>query len=427
MSRLNPIVTAIRHAYAEAGVTAPFATVARFVHAYLEASVSAPFASASELRAVFDSDNRFLRDRAAFAESHEIEFAKALEDRYAVDEEIQSIDVGKSLNHGFYATDEFSRTIGYGREFVRKFGASEQASLAFSKSLSDPMFWSESSTLLFEKELRERASIDEVFSFQVEKPFGHKLTVSEQFDRTITYNRNFTDSAFFTDDIDGEASVDDDQTMHFTKRTLVGNDFRASEQFDRTVQFDRRPTDQTALSDQHEINLEAQRQSALRVSESHGLSVSKSFSNASALSDQPQLAVTKDQQDAASLSESAEIGVSKSLTDSGAVSESLTTQVSKQPTDAITVSSTPKVRIRKMLNVDSQYNPFRAFVSESYEIGLTKPASNAFTITESLTNQVTKAPSDSVASADTGSLVSQGYVDNNDYFLESYVGTSRSF
>ena len=429
VSTLNPIASGIRYAYAEAAVGAPFATVALLGRAYLQALISAPVASATELIAVYDSDNRFLKDRAAVSESHAIDVGKTSQDQYQVDAQIESIGVGKALDHGVSVGDQFNRTIGYGREFAELIAVEEQASAVFSKSLADPLFWSDTNRMFFRKTIVDpidRIVIDENLSFELAKQFTQKAVFSEQFDRVVTYNRNFTDSAFFTDDIDGEASVDDDQTMHFTKRNLVGNDFQATDVFSRTVDFHRSLTDSASLSEEHRLSLEKTRQDALRVDEQHDLSVGKSLGDAASLSEQIEsIDVGKTLDQEVAFHESAELGVSKPLADSGAVSESLTTQVSKQLTDAIDLSLTTNYRITKKLLSPIHENRF--YASESHEIGLTKPASDAFTITESSTNQVTKAPSDSVSVADAGSLVSQGYVDTNDYFLETYVGTSRSF
>ena len=43
------------------------------------------------------------------------------------------------------------------------------------------------------------------------------LTVSDPFDRTVAYNRVFTDPISATDDIDGAASLEDDQVAQFFK------------------------------------------------------------------------------------------------------------------------------------------------------------------------------------------------------------------
>ena len=67
------------------------------------------------------------------------------------------------------------------------------------------------------KIVSDASSAAESKSLAVSKPLSDSSSASESIALQTTFIRAFSDSAFATDDVDGEASIQDDQEMQFTK------------------------------------------------------------------------------------------------------------------------------------------------------------------------------------------------------------------
>jgi hypothetical protein len=66
-------------------------------------------------------------------------------------------------------------------------------------------------------------------------------------------------------------------------------------------------------------------------------------------------------------------------------------------------------------------------ITDSFVNGLAKIPGESLTMSETFTLLAEKSESDTLLSADSGILISQDYVDNNQYFDADYVGQSRTF
>jgi hypothetical protein len=87
----------------------------------------------------------------------------------------------------------------------------------------------------------------DLFASTLAKSFSDSSSASDAFERQVDFSRAFNDSVFFTDDVDGAASILDDQEMQFFKFT---NDAAfIGEEIDIVTEFNRDFADSAASTD----------------------------------------------------------------------------------------------------------------------------------------------------------------------------------
>jgi hypothetical protein len=129
---------------------------------------------------------------------------------------IQSFRVGKTLKHDATTQEQLQKYLGVTilpdtarhtdvpakevkKQLAHTFLKSDKVELTLNKAVEDPVLKSDQTKI------------------SVNKVLKHDATTSEQFARTVAYNRIFTDTVDATDDFFGEANIDDDQTARVNK------------------------------------------------------------------------------------------------------------------------------------------------------------------------------------------------------------------
>jgi hypothetical protein len=202
------------------------------------------FASVDEISAVEDAVfafNKSLADNGIVTEQHRYDFIKSLaDDAMAVDQFVSVLGKG------------FSDTSSLGDEIDFK---------ALGKTTNDPLLISQllakdmtkivgddtsqdytAAGYFFEDYIEgvptEILAIADIYLGHLAKVFNDSSSVSDAFSKQVAYSRGFTDSVFFTDDVDGAASILDDQEMQFFKFTnnaaSVGDQIGIVTGFNRT-------------------------------------------------------------------------------------------------------------------------------------------------------------------------------------------------
>lgn len=235
---------------------------------------------------------------------------------------------------------------------------------AFGKNLSETLGLTDDQIFNIGKSLSENPAVAESAALSLAKPFLEALGVTDL--ASLNLGKVFSENIGVTDDVDGEAGIDDDQNIAFFKNR--NNTVGVAELFTRIVAYDRDFSETVSLGD--------------TPAKSVGRPLADSFSVAESIV--ILLTKIKNLSDTLSAIDTLAFATGKSLADSSAVAELASKNVSKIPADS----------------------------------------SN---ITDDDTIQFLKARADSAAVSDSGDLISQDYVDNNLYFLEDYVGTTRSF
>lgn len=265
-------------------------------------------------------------DNVAFAENAVYEFGKALTDQSTVSH-TEVFDFYKYLSHTAVATDE--------------------PALSVEKPLFDSVTGLEDSTYVFTKKVKE----DTVGIVETEfYEFGKALTEAPQLTdddailqffknsqdalaftdvETIDFAKFLVDAVGVTDDVDGAASVLDDQEMQFVKNT--SDVAAATDQFVRVVQFTR------------------------------------AFNDAPSLTDNDTLAVGKNIADAASTSDTNRYDFDKLLTDTPVATESIALDVTLAPfTDNGGVTDIADVVPNKVVSDTTSMTDAGSYRSQGY-------------------------------------------------------------
>ena len=247
----------------------------------------------------------------------------------------------------------------------------------------------------------------------VDKPaIADLCAAADTFEKVVGFIRTFNDTAFATDDLDGEASPEDDQEIQFTK---ARSDLtHALDVLNRTVNYLRAFTDSAASPDLPQLH------------------VTKPFTDAAASADALLLNVTLGRVEPLEAVDALVALVIKPLTELPVALDTPAKTIEK-PTLADTADAADfDLKLDIMLRIfntahatddlDGEASP-----EDDQEIQFVKARNDAGLALEQHIKSTSKPYSDSVGSADSGSLINQDYFDSNDYFAEDYFGTSRTF
>ena len=208
------------------------------------------------------TDDGFLTD------DDTVQFGKgAFDEPVATD--APELDVGKAVADDFAASETHFASVG--KPLENTFSALDEPELAYSKGATDTFALTDDDFVDVGKVVEDTSSltdahfydyglrgnpsayfaedyVDSSYSLALDiltildlpslepgKVFANGAAVVESFARQVDYSRSFDDDVYFTDDVDGEATILDDQEMQFFKFTT---DFAgASDLFDRTVVY----------------------------------------------------------------------------------------------------------------------------------------------------------------------------------------------
>jgi hypothetical protein len=134
--------------------------------------------------------------------------------------------------------------------------------------------------------------------------------------------------------------------------------------------------------------------------------------------------------DASTASDDALIGIGKVASDSGSLADQIDTLgIGKVLQDASSTGDDQTMAFHKFIDEAAGVTDDldgEATADDDQEMTFTKVRSDLATMTDLLVSGSGKGLSDTIGSSDSGSLRSQGYC-AFDYFLEDYVGASRTF
>lgn len=285
-----------------------------------------------------------------------------------------------------------------------------------------------------------------------------------------------TDTLNVTDDIDGAASIDDDQEVQFFK--VMGELTATLDEFYRFMAFVRAFSDDVGFSDTSYNRLDKPFGDMVAGVEDHAYVLSrktpdsptefvdaaaynanKPITDSSTVSDDDTVQFTKDRQDPAIFLDVQALEVSKPQSDNSSVSDNTSTEFTKALSDEINVvdildQATIVVKrvfieetatldqfaaiFTKQLDIDeysvsdiatiAQTKKLSelAFMSEMLYRNTNKKLVDTTGVSESKAISASKPTNDGFSLTDSGSLRSQSYCDFT-YIAENYVGESRTF
>jgi hypothetical protein len=168
----------------------------------------------------------------------------------------------------------------------------------------------------------------------------------------------------------------------------------------------------------------------LGLSDAQTKSIGKSLSDSQAITDLSAQSVGKALSDSSGTADSAGLGFGTVQSDSSSTSDQIDSfAIGKALQDTSSVSENQTMDFHKFIDelagvtddLDGE-----ASAEDDQEMTFTKVRSDLSTISDSFAYSSMSAVGDTIGPNDTGSLRSQGYC-AFDYFLEDYVGASRTF
>lgn len=228
----------------------------------------------------------------------------------------------------------------------------------------------------------ETPVVIDVPSIDVQISFSEIVSLADLFISGANSERDFSDLSYATDDFLGEANLDDDQIMLFAKRAL--EHVSAADTLTRVASFVRAPAEQPNSTDIAAKYTAAGKTDAATSQEVLALSFAST------------------EIDSATPSDSSVFELASARPDTAVSTESIIYALEAALTNSASVGQVTNIGFIRPLSDSGQ--PFDA------EVKLFGPVR-----------------SDSASASDSGSLLSQGYVDNPYYFAEDYVGEIRYF
>ena len=417
-------------------------TAVAYAHLKYQSDYKHP--EASDIRSVFITPNRFFREDPSVIDIDVISFNKNITSESGSVAESKSIELGKNLNNSSRVANTFIRVIQFSRAFDDTSSATDNDTLFIGKNLSETPLVIEQSAIDLSKPLGNELTAIGDFTRNVlyKRVPLETIPTSDVYERQVDFSRLFFDTVYATDDLDGEASILDDQEMVFVK---VRNDLAAAQEFlERVVRFNRDIVDVSNATDDTRLKVGKNEQDGLAAADNEQRSFTKPTSDAFSAEEQfsREVQYSRSPTDISSANDSENLFVGKALADTSIASEIFTrdVQFNRSFSDqfSFTDSNTTAVAkpILEALSVQEQFSrtaeyardlQHSAAVLEGAALSVSKPATDSFYPEDRPSIGVGKTQTDPVISADAGSLVSQGYVNTNAYFAETYVGTSRSF
>ena len=290
---------------------------------------------------------------------------------------------------------------------------------------------------------------DTAYKYQ-DKVFLDTGYLSDNFNRTVSYNRLFLDSIDATDDFYGEANVDDDQTARFGKNLI---DYVASaDTFNRTVDFNRTFTDSFTNQDYQYVSANKVLVDYVASSDTFTRTVdfNRTFIDSPVTQDYTYILANKILSDFVVSSDSitTEVGYNRTFTDSSAnqdyqyilANKVLTETISSTDTFTRTVDFN-RIFTDSLANQDYQYLSFNKSLSDltiSSDIisnSISTVQLDNFTSTDITYKNPGKVQSDSVTTSDMLTFLKyinqlyyevitsndSGFINNQSYFAGTYV------
>jgi len=274
----------------------------------------------------------FATDEASVTDTQTLDVTKPLtESPSVVDADV--ITLLKSVSDSGALTDDDVLTIIKG--LTETPAVTEAHIIAFTKPLTDSGAITDAHSLTSVKPLTEAPSLtdndtldftkiagsDTAYDYcdityfaedYVEGPREDRASVAEN--NVISITKFLSDQAFATDDLDGEASAEDDQEISFVKtRTEIAS---LTDLFSRIVSFARSFTESPSATDDL------------------SLTVSKSISEAPAVTDELNKVIAFTKSDAGTVSDSEALNTSKNLSDNGGIIDAQVVQFTKASSDS---------------------------------------------------------------------------------------------
>lgn len=302
-----------------------------------------------------------LTDDAGIAESAATQFTKALND-IGVFTDAEVFAMAKRLNDTSRVADAYA--AGLQKPLSDNATSAEDETFVLTKKVKEDeaVLGDQINTRGIEKPLTDETPASDLYTAQVSKPQSDNASADDA--ERIDATKALLDRVNVSDDVDGEASILDDQELSVFKQ--VTKVAQVDDQFTRQVGFTRYYTDRYEVSDLPSI------------------------------------------------------GLNRPVLDAAAAGVDLFEHVfTKTNVDNLELTESLVVDLTKLLYDEPS-------AADQTSLHVSTPHSDTSAITDVAFRAPTKVLTELTATTDAGSLKSQGYSDLT-YFAEDYVGASRTF
>ena len=142
---------------------------------------------------------------------------KPFSDAGSMSDQIDKLGIGKLLFDATGVTECISIETGFNRNIADAFSAGESIQLQTLKAFADSSAFTDSADMSLAKGLADNSGVADSATLDPGKTISDSSLATE--DQTMDFHKLITEAAGVTDDLDGEASADDDQEMTYTKVT----------------------------------------------------------------------------------------------------------------------------------------------------------------------------------------------------------------
>ena len=154
-------------------------------------------------------------DAFSTSDSAELAIEKAHSDAGLLSDQIDSLDIEKVLAELSSVSESIDIQTAFNRSHTDAFTADESIRLNPGKVFSDTSAFTDSNTLSFFKGLSEGFGVADSATLNPNKILSDSFLAVE--DQVMDFHKFITETAGVTDDLDGQATANDDQEMTFTK------------------------------------------------------------------------------------------------------------------------------------------------------------------------------------------------------------------
>ena len=320
---------------------------------------------------------------------------KNVADTLGVSEDISKL-FGKGINDHAQAADLVAKSVAAAKTDSSVVG--DLLQITTGKALSDQAALSDAQIKTVGKGILDGLNTSEVTSFSIAKSLSNTVLV--------------------TDDVGGEATIDDNQTITFFK--VLNNLATASDAVSIEAAYNRQFNDSSNTSDA--VSLLA--------------SYSRSFNDSVSITDQIILEVILpfSLSDSALASDSLQstAGYNRAFDDGVDGLDVQVFNVGSGPVDSGSVGDQAELVASFNRSFESSVIATddiggEATIDDNQTIQFFKQLTNLSYATDSAVRFAGKVLNDILTAADSGTLLNQDYVDNPFYFAEDYVGVKRTF
>ena len=280
------------------------------------------------------------------------------------------------------------------------------------------------------KNFTEFVGTTDIEFFSINKGIPQEVFATDNFDRTVSFFRVFPEDVFITDE--RTAAVGKELSEQVPAVEALAKNIHKFLEDTFTLE------DTASAGDGSTFSLAKYINELLEANEALVFSLEKPLTDSLSVVDTPFILFTRPLPDSVSVADDSDILFDKGLTDATSVDDIRVLEAGKNLSESASATGEPVFGVEKGLSesVLGTGEPVFAtgkVIANSVSMAdlrqwlFSRPLTDSISLSDAVQWTFGKELADSLVGDDAGSLISQGYTENNTYFLEDFVGESRIF